>query len=100
MNDIEKRARDVADVLPAQVDAGAWPNGYGDGWNDCARIAHEEILPAIIAALSAVPKVPEGWALVPRIVSPAMRKVYVNAGGAFLTAQALHDAMLDASPQP
>lgn len=59
MNDIEKRAREIADVLPAQLDASAWPNGYGDGWNDCARIAHEEILPAIIAALSATPQVPE-----------------------------------------
>ncbi len=39
-------------------------------------------------------RVPEGYALIPKNVSPAMGAIYTNEGCVYQTAQELHDALL------
>lgn len=44
------------------------------------------------------PATPEGWQLIPKLVTPEMEHVYSNDTGAYQSAQELHDAMLAAAP--
>ena len=51
------------------------------------------------ATPAADPVVPDGWALVPRKVTPEIESVYANDSGAYQSAQELHDAMIAAAPK-
>ncbi|ASL01780.1 hypothetical protein [Xanthomonas citri] len=89
MNDIEKRALAVQAAMNHKV-GGITPAKY----LHLNEAQWSEVVEAIIAALSAAPQAPEGWALVPVNVTPAIERVYANNSGAYQSAQELHGAMI------
>jgi hypothetical protein len=80
----EERIEEIANEVAAPV------SRYLPYWRTSVDFAR-----AIEAAV-----LPEGWVLVPRIVTPAIEAVYSNDSGAYGTAQELHNAMLAAAPKP